>query len=295
MKKSSFIKRLSVLLGAVSLIILLFSCQSASKAFEVRPLDLLGTENDVFISVPKSGDGEFLKSIILEYAGEISEKDLQTLISRVDHIYCGVSENKRGFSIQGVVSGNIPKVFASNIFSAKKGFSKMEYKTGGSGFDVYLKDSMNFVIPENNLICIYSASETPSMLDTYVSLKTSGPLELDDHFAFLEKADKDIRFYSPNPAVILSKLIGYTGINLNLNLSWIEGTFFENTENQEYYSTDITLCFESSKYVKAGKVLLGMALSFASPEVSGDDENPNILYVKNLKLKKKQLMRILNK
>lgn len=295
MKKinSKMVKRLFNIWGAVSLLVLSFSCKSAPGRFKVNPLDLLDNDNAVFLAVPKNADPELITEIIKNNVPDISDKDTKTALDHIDKAYIGLSGSKKNTTYQCAASCNIPKAFVPNIFSKKKGFTQTVYKTGNRSYDIYNNDSLSISVPEGSTLIL--GRNVPSMLDVYENISETGfnsseeESVLDDfHYNFLTTCTDEIRFFANKPQTFLTVL---TGVNLDLKLQWVRGTMKLDPNNADQYLLDLDFNFKNQKFVKAGKALLSLA--FGLTDSSSGLDSPTELSISGIKLNKKQVYKIL--
>lgn len=288
------VKRLFSFWGAVSLLILFFSCKSAPKGFQVNPLDLLDNENAFFLAVPKAADPELVTNIIKTNVPDISDKDVKTALDHIDKAYIGLSSNKKVTTYQCAVSCNIPKAFIPNIFSRKKGFSKTVFETGTRSFDIYNNDTLNISVPDGTTMVL--GRNVPAMLEVYESLWENGiDVSLSEnsfldekHYEYLSSCTDEIRFFANKPQSFLTLL---TGVNLDLKLQWVSGAMRKDLKNPNQYLLDLNFNFKNTKFVKAGKAVL--TLAFGLTDSFTDSDSPTELSVTGIKLNKKQIYKLL--
>ncbi|MCQ2573694.1 MAG: hypothetical protein MJ182_07350 [Treponema sp.] len=299
LKKFNFkmVKRLFNFWGAVSLLILVFSCKSASSGFPVNPLELFDEENGFFIVVPKQADISLIQNVISENFSDLSEKDLETALSRIEKAYIGLANNKSTSTYQCAVSCNIPVNFAPKIFSPKKGFSKTEYISeynSSKKYNIFSSESLNVSLPSSEILLL--GRNVPGMIENFVHLEQDGylpgeenDLKMEDTvFHFLDGAYDDIRFYANKPQNFLSMLLG---VNLDLKLQWVKGIMKPDPLNENQYILDLTFNFKNIKYVKAGKVLLSIA--FGLTDSVSQMDSPTELTISGIKLNKKQVYKLI--
>jgi len=285
-------KRFAKLLGAVSLSLLCFACKSAPAVYQVEPLDLLDSENAFFLAVPKSVDPSLIEQVIRDNVPNISDKNVNQIVERLDKLYVGLMSNKKTTTYQCAVSCNIPTSFVPNIFSKKNGFSHTEYKPALTKFDIYSNETITVSVPDSNLLLM--GRNIPIMLDSYVEYKNNGYLEnaalLDDeyHYDFLKGCRDEIRFFANKPQSFLTIL---TGVNLDLKLEWVDGSMKRDPKNEDQYIMDLCFNFKNSKFVKAGKAVL--TLAFGLTDSSNEMDSPTVLRISGIKIKKNQIYKLL--
>ena len=280
--------------GAVSLLILFFSCKSAPEGFQVNPLDLLDNENAFFLAVPKEADPELVAGIIKNNIPDISDKDVKTALDHINKAYIGLSSNKKVSTYQCAVSCNIPKAFVPNIFSRKNGFSKTVFEAGTRSFDIYNNDSLNVSVPDGTTLVL--GRNVPSMLEVYESLwengiKTSSKENSfpdKKHYEYLSSCTNEIRFFANKPQSFLALL---TGVNLDLKLQWVSGAMRKDLNNSSQYFLDLNFNFKNTRFVKAGKAIL--TLAFGLTDSFAESDSPTELSISGIKLNKKQIYKLL--
>ena len=280
--------------GAVSLLILFFSCKSAPEGFQVNPLDLLDNENAFFLAVPKEADPELVAGIIKNNIPDISDKDVKTALDHINKAYIGLSSSKKVTTYQCAVSCNIPKAFVPNIFSRKKGFSKTIFEAGTRSFDIYNNDSLNVSVPDGTTLVL--GRNVPSMLEVYESLwengiktsSTENSFPDKKHYEYLSSCTNEIRFFANKPQSFLTLL---TGVNLDLKLQWVSGAMRKDVNNSSQYLLDLNFNFKNTKFVKAGKAIL--TLAFGLTDSFAESDSPTELSISGIKLNKKQIYKLL--
>lgn len=268
------------------LVFLFFSCKSTPKGFAVNPLDLLDSQNNFYLAVPKAADPELVKTVIKNNASDVSDKDINTALSRIDKIYVGLLSSRNIHSYQCAASCNIPVNFLPSVFTKKRGFSRTKYERNGINgkrtFDIYSSKDVNISVPDSNTMCV--GRDLTGMLDSYASLSETGILpEAEDSDSvsqnslsveqkeYLDGAVNEIRFITSNPSSFLSML---TGVNLDMKLNSVTGEMSLSDEKPDCYVLDLHFKFKEKKFVKAGRALLSLAfgLSNSSTELISDTE-----------------------
>lgn len=272
-------KRLSFYGVVFLLIFVFFSCKSTSKGFAVNPLDLLDSQNNFYLAVPKTADPELIKTVIKNNVPDMADKDINTALSRIDKIYVGLLSSRNIYSYQCSASCNIPVSFLPSIFTKKRGFSRTKYEknslAGNKVFDIYSSKSVSLSVPASNTMCM--GRDITGMIDAYVSLSETGILETEntessltiEQKEFLDGSDNEIRFVTSNPSSFLAML---TGVNLDMKLNSVAGEFSVSTEKPDCYVLNLEFNFKEKKFVKAGRALLSLAfgLSNSSTELISD-------------------------
>jgi len=300
LKKSSIkiVKRLFSLWGAVLLFSLLFSCKSSPSGYKVNPLDLLAPDNSFYMTVPKTVDPSLLEKVMKDNIPDISDKDIETALNRIDKAYIGLTNNKKTSTYQCAVSCNIPKSFVPNIFSKKKGFSKTVYTSEKSPlrkFDIYSNEEITVSVPDSSLLLL--GRGIPAMLDTYVELSETGAgssaeeslfVSNEDKYEYLSSASDEIRFFANNPQTFLTM---FTGVNLDLKLKCVSGAMKPDPESEDQYIMDLVFDFKNTKFIKAGRALLSLA--FGLTDSTNEMNSPTELSVSGVKLSKKQVYKLI--
>jgi len=285
------LKKLKFFFSTLILLATLFvaGCKSTPAANTVNALDLLDTKSGFYIAVPTQADPELLKRIIINNVEDISEKDVDSIIKRVNKIYCGLNRTKRNTEFQASIDANVPVNLVSKALTKKKGWNKTSYKTPiDSTYDIYNKDGVDVSVPSGKNICI--GRDVYYMLDTYseLVLEPSDEHTLDAQvFAFLNGAEDEIRFYANKPQSFLTIL---TGTNLNLQLIDVWGAFAQDPDNENQYILDLDFNFKNEKFVKTGKALLTLAFGLTAKESSN---NKNELIISGIQISKDSLYKLL--
>ena len=253
---------------------------------------MLGKNNTFFLVIPKSSDPELIKKVIKNNVPDISEKNIDSVLSHIDKIYCGLLTSRKTTTYQISASCNVPGSFIPNIFSRKKGFSKSVYSVGSYNFDIYNNEAINISFPDSSVFCL--GRDIPQMLDSYVQIKKNGFLITEDenlseeNSDFLNSSENEIRFFANKPQSFLSML---TGVNLDMKLLWVKGQIYLDDNIKETYLLDLDFNFINEKYVKAGKALL--TLAFGLSETTNELSTPTELRIEGIRLNKNNVLKLL--
>ena len=292
LKKLNKIK-FSILLVLISF---LFGCKSVPQKTYVEPLNLLDNESTFYVAIPKSVDPELVKKIITTNVQDISEKDADLIASRIEKIYCGINKSKKGIELQGSIKANIPTSYVPKVFNKRNGWNEGVVSGSTEEFKYYSNDSINIAFPSSNIVCIGRGMQY--MLDTYDVLSNeisseddiiTNKSELPDElYNYLLNANDEIRFYANKPQSFLSVL---TGASLDLKLIQVYGSFVVDPKHESQYILDLHFDFKNEKYLRAGKGLLFLAFGLTNGQIEVLESNK--LVVKDIKIKKEQLYKIL--
>lgn len=268
-------------------------CQTVPVSNPVNPLDLLDKESSFYIAVPSKADPELITKLIENNIEGMSETDAENLASRIQVVYCGMNRTRNSTEIQSAIKANVPSALVPKMLSTKNGWSRKTVSIKNSeDYSVYEREGMNISFPGNQIVCLGRGQEY--MLNLYSEISNdSEPKESYSElppqmFNYLNDAESEIRFYANKPQSFLTIL---TGANLDLRLVDVCGKFTCDPKHENQYNLELDFRFRSDKYLKAGKGLLSLAFGLANgqAEVVNDSE----LIIKDIKLKKEQLYRIL--
>lgn len=302
LKKLNF----SAFLAGALLCVTLFSCKSAPAGNFVHPLDLLDEKSDFYVAIAKSADPELLEHLLDESITNISAKDKASIIDRIDTVYAGLIHQKKNTLIQASASCDVPVKFLPKILTPKSGFLREPYSAHSqSSYDIYKSASADLSFPSDKN-CVLGRN-IPFMLESYDTLfysENEGGLSLKseeyenqnmvvnplvyDWLRGVESNEGEIRFFAQKPKSFLSVL---TGQNLDLKLEYVKGALKVDLEHPDQYSVNLDFEFKQSSFMKVGKAIL--VLAFGLTDAGDTVTSPTSLSVKNIKISKKQLYRLL--
>lgn len=298
MKKLNFFKSLFL-----SFLCFIFfnGCKSLPQASFVEPLNLLDKESFFYVSIPSQVDPELINIILLNNVEALSQKDAQTISSRIQHVYCGLIKNRQGTQIQASIQADVPISFIPKVFSKKNGWisKPITIKNQERQYVSYSNNSIDIAFPSSNIVCL--GRGLPYMINTYDVLAHEPVKEItepnanvnkselpDELYDYLLNATDEIRFYANKPQSFLSVL---TGANLDLKLVQVSGSFVVDQKHTSQYVLELNFDFKNEKYLRAGKGLLSLAFGLANGQTEVIENTK--LVVKDIRIKKEQLYKIL--
>lgn len=298
MKKLNFFKSLFL-----SFLCFIFfnGCNSLPQASFVEPLNLLDKESFFYVSIPSQVDPELINIILLNNVEALSQKDAQTISSRIQHVYCGLIKNRQGTQIQASIQADVPISFIPKVFSKKNGWisKPITIKNQERQYVSYSNNSIDIAFPSSNIVCL--GRGLPYMINTYDVLAHEPVKEItepnanvnkselpDELYDYLLNATDEIRFYANKPQSFLSVL---TGANLDLKLVQVSGSFVVDQKHTSQYVLELNFDFKNEKYLRAGKGLLSLAFGLANGQTEVIENTK--LVVKDIRIKKEQLYKIL--
>lgn len=294
-KLNLFLLRLSVIF-IFSLSNIFFSCKTLPQANQIQALDLLDNQSGFYIAVPKNADSVLLKRVLQNNVEELSEKDIDTILERINKVYMGLNRSRKNTSVQLAIDGNIPSQFIPKILNKKRGWESSAFRPEASNrsYQIYKNQDLELSFPSSSIAC--SGRDLENMLSTYDSylnvteavdrLICDSSLE-NEAYDYLLNAVDEIRFFANKPQSFLTIL---TGTSLDLKLLDVYGSFRIDPDFENQYLLNFKFNFKNEKYLKAGKVLLKLAFGLTNSEI----ENPssNELIIKNIHISKEQVYKI---
>ena len=279
-----------------SLSIVLFSCKTLPQINKIQALDLLDNKSGFYIALPKNADEDLLKRVMLNNVEGLSEKDIDSILERIDKVYLGLNKSKKNTSVQLTIDGNIPSQFIPKILNKKRGWESRTFtpEESKNTYHIYNNQNIELTFPSSSIAC--SGRDIEKMLSVYDSflniteivdrLICDTSLE-DQPYDYLLGASDEIRFYANKPQSFLTII---TGTSLDLKLLDVYGSFRIDPDFENQYLLNFKFDFKNEKYLKAGKVLLKLAFGLTNSEM----ENPssNELIIKNIHISKEQVYKI---
>lgn len=286
--------RLSGLVPFILIIFSFFGCKSLSSVNPVDSLDLLDSKSSFYLAIPGGVDQELIENILKGNVETLTDQDAKLIAERIDVIYCGLTNHKNSTDIQAAVKAHIPQSYFPKVFSKKNGWNSETFTPNNSDskYNIYSSSDINLAAPGSDIICL--GRDIEYMLENYneisedVKIKPKYSELPDEIYNYLHNAENEIRFYANRPQSFLTVL---TGANLDLKLIDVYGNFVCDPKRKNQYILELDFRFRNEKFLKAGKTLLSMVFGLANGETMSDEDN--VLKVKNIKLKKEQLLKIL--
>lgn len=295
-KLNILLLRLNIILIIFSLSTVLFSCKTLPQINKIQALDLLDNKSGFYIALPKNADEDLLKRVMLNNVEGLSEKDIDSILERIDKVYLGLNKSKKNTSVQLTIDGNIPSQFIPKILNKKRGWESRTFtpQESKNTYHIYNNQNIELAFPSSSIAC--SGRDIEKMLSVYDSflniteivdrLICDSSLE-DQPYNYLLGASDEIRFYANKPQSFLTII---TGTSLDLKLLDVYGSFRVDPDFENQYLLNFKFDFKNEKYLKAGKVLLKLAFGLTNSEM----ENPssNELIIKNIHISKEQVYKI---
>ena len=282
----------------IAFVLLIVSCKSVPTGTVVKAPDLLNNSKNFYISIPSAADPELIKFLIKNNIQNISDSDVDEIVSRIDRAYAGLNADNKNPRLQLAIDSNIPVKYIPKILTKKNGWEVKEYTGPTSSFKygVFSQNDITLAFPSDKMTLI--GEDVEGMLGKYDQIHAIPADEsfgmsfttLDDlTYSHITESDSEIRFITNKPETFLLML---TGQKLTLQLNTVRGSFVCDPKNDNQYILDFIFDFKNVKAAKAGKIMLGFAFGLAD----GDDNSLKETEVKidGIKLSKKQLYDILS-
>ena len=282
----------------IAFVLLIVSCKSVPTGTVVKAPDLLNNSKNFYISIPSAADPELIKFLIKNNIQNISDSDVDEIVSRIERAYAGLNADNKNPRLQLAIDSNIPVKYIPKILTKKNGWEVKEYTGPTSSFkySVFSQNDITLAFPSDKMTLI--GEDVEGMLGKYDQIHAIPADEsfgmsfttLDDlTYSHITESDSEIRFITNKPETFLLML---TGQKLTLQLNTVRGSFVCDPKNDNQYILDFIFDFKNVKAAKAGKIMLGFAFGLAD----GDDNSLKETEVKidGIKLSKKQLYDILS-
>ena len=279
-------------------LISLFSCKSLPNLTVVKAPDLLNNKKNFYISIPSAADPELIKFIIKSNIENISDSDVDEIVSRIDRAYAGLNADNKNPRLQLAIDSNIPVKYIPKILTKKNGWEVKEFTgpTSASKYGIFSHNEIVMAFPSDKLTLL--GEDVEGMVTQYdevhsIPAEDSVGMTFENidklTYSWITESSSEIRFITNKPETFLLML---TGQKLTLQLNTVRGSFVCDPKNDNQYILDFIFEFKNEKAAKAGKVMLGFAFGLAD----GDDNSLKATEVKieGIKLSKKQLYDILS-
>ena len=281
-------------------IFLLFvtACKTVPSGTIVKAPELLNKNKNFYISIPTDVDPDLVKYVIKNNIKDISESDVNEIVSRINRAYAGLNADNKDPKIQLAIDSNIPVKYIPKLLTKKNGWTIDSYTGPTSGFKygLYTQNDVTMAFPSDKLALL--GEDVNGMLKKYDDIHS---IPADDSigvnysdldtltYNYITESDSEIRFITNKPETFLLML---TGQKLTLQLNTVRGTFVCDPKNDNQYLLDFIFEFKNVMSAKAGKVLLGFVFNLAD----GDDKSleANEVKITGIKIKKQQLYDILS-
>ena len=279
-------------------LISLFSCKSLPTGTVVKAPDLLNNKKNFYISIPSNVDPQLVHFLIKSNIENISDADVEEIVSRIDRAYAGLNADNKDPRLQLAIDSNIPVKYIPKILTKKNGWEVKEYTgpVSGAKYGVFSQSDIVMAFPSDKITLL--GEDVEGMLAQYDEIHAIPAEESvgktyeninELTYSWITQSDSEIRFITNKPETFLLML---TGQKLTLQLNTVRGSFVCDPKNDNQYILDFIFDFKNEKAAKAGKVMLAFAFGLAD----GDDKNLKKTEVKieGIKLSKKQLYDILS-
>lgn len=282
----------------LSFILLFAACKTVPTGTVVKAPDLLNNKKNFYISIPSSADPELIKFIIKSNIQNISDSDVNEIVSRIDRAYAGLNADNKDPKLQLAIDSDIPIKYIPKILTKKNGWEVKEFSGPASGtkYGIFSQKEIVMAFPSDKLTLLGEDVEgMVSQYDEIHSIPAEDSLGMSFEnvdeltYSWITESSSEIRFITNKPETFLLML---TGQKLTLQLNTVRGSFVCDPKNNNQYILDFIFEFKNEKAAKAGKVMLGFAFGLAD----GDDNTLKATEVKidGIKLSKKQLYDILS-
>lgn len=282
----------------IAFVLLIVSCKTVPTGTVVKAPDLLNNKKNFYISIPSSADPELIKFIIKSNIQNVSESDVEEIVSRIDRAYAGLNADNKNPKLQLAIDSDIPIKYIPKILTKKNGWEVKEYTgpTSGTKYGIFTQEEIVMAFPSDKLTLI--GEDIEGMINQYDQIHAIPAEEslgksfenLDElTYGWITESSSDIRFITNKPETFLLML---TGQKLTLQLNTVRGTFICDPKNDNQYILDFIFEFKNETAAKAGKVMLGFAFGLA--DGSDNSLKPNEVKIEGIKLSKKQLYDILS-
>ena len=280
------------------LLISLFSCKTVPTGTVVKAPDLLNNKKNFYISMPSSADPELIKFIIKSNIENISEADVNEIVSRIDRAYAGLNADNKNPRLQLAIDSDIPVKYIPKILTKKNGWEVKEFTgpTSGSKYGIFSQKEIVMAFPSDKLTLL--GEDVEGMVTQYdkvhaIPAEESVGMTFENldklTYSWITESSSEIRFITNKPETFLLML---TGQKLTLQLNTVRGSFVCDPKNANQYILDFIFEFNNEKAAKAGKVMLGFAFGLA--DGSDNSLKPTEVKIEGIKLSKKQLYDILS-
>ena len=283
----------------ISLFLLLITaCKTVPSGTIVKAPELLNKNKNFFISIPTNVDPDLVKYVIKSNIKDISESDVNEIVSRVNRAYAGLNADNKDPKLQLAIDSNIPVKYIPKLLTKKNGWTVEQYTgpTSSTKYGLFTQNDVTMAFPSDKLALL--GEDVKGMLSKYDEIHS---IPADDSigvnysdldsltYDYITESDSEIRFVTNKPETFLLML---TGQKLTLQLNTVRGSFVCDPKNDNQYLLDFIFEFKNAMGAKAGKVLLGFVFNLAD----GDDNSlgPNEVKITGIKIKKQQLYDILS-
>ena len=283
----------------ISLFLLLITaCKTVPSGTIVKAPELLNKNKNFFISIPTNVDPDLVKYVIKSNIKDISESDVNEIVSRVNRAYAGLNADNKDPKLQLAIDSNIPVKYIPKLLTKKNGWTVEQYTgpVSSTKYGLFTQNDVTMAFPSDKLALL--GEDVKGMLSKYDEIHS---IPADDSigvnysdldsltYDYITESDSEIRFVTNKPETFLLML---TGQKLTLQLNTVRGSFVCDPKNDNQYLLDFIFEFKNAMGAKAGKVLLGFVFNLAD----GDDNSlgPNEVKITGIKIKKQQLYDILS-
>jgi len=297
LKKHKFYKKLPLIALAITTLMIL-SCKTIPAGTVVKAPDLLEANKNFYISIPASADPQLINYLIKNNVENISESDVEEIVSRIDRAYAGLNADNKNPRIQLAIDSNIPVKYIPKLLTKKNGWDIQNFEgpTSKASYGIFSQEAITLAFPSDKLTLM--GDNVEGMLTRYdeihaIPAENSIGLtfeQLDDQtYNYITESSSEIRFITNKPETFLLML---TGQKLTLQLNSVRGSFVPDPTNDNQYLLDFIFDFKNLKAAKAGKVMLGFVFGLADGKDNSLKETE--IKIEEIKINKKQLYDILS-
>ena len=111
----------------IAFVLLIVSCKSVPTGTVVKAPDLLNNSKNFYISIPSAADPELIKFLIKNNIQNISDSDVDEIVSRIDRAYAGLNADNKNPRLQLAIDSNIPVKYIPKILNKKNGWEVSEF------------------------------------------------------------------------------------------------------------------------------------------------------------------------
>ncbi len=218
------------------------ACSSSPKFTEVSPVELLGEGETAYLLIPVPQNRAFTEKAIsfLSGDGDISQKDVSRLLSRLETVALSVFSQNSDFAWTLCASGNFPTTLSKLVLTEKNGWYKRDFEN----LRYYQSEEMAISMMTDSAACASSkTANAESTLSRWLSIQKgeSAKGASDEIKSFLE-SDGDggnIRFFVPNATTFFESFIG-----IPLGVKSVRGILTQ-VQNEELFDSEFEIEFSN--------------------------------------------------
>ena len=280
MKKTVFLSALCLSLSAL----FFEGCKSSPEGavIQVHPLALISEDLSIYVNVPVQYHRELTARLLTAEVPSISQKDAESLASRIGNLYAGLGTVKDRSYLEMSCDAEIPGIARKSVFSKKNGLTSSSYNAVVTAqenelpltenFTIYSRSDMDFDLSfaGENILCV--SKKINPMLDR-ATVRASVPQT--DYAEWINRESRDILFYITRSGQYLNSLLGG---KVTVSSDYVYGTiaYRPNPKKPGEYSGvyDLTFCvhLKDRRMVQAFKSMLSLSFALLDGEVKQIDE-----------------------